>query len=87
MTQVQFNEATAREVTGGVRLGQVKTRDGFDVTIIYWDVESAYPIAGILHHGEKDDVVMQWTREGKRDIRRNVTTNFDLVIETEGGEQ
>ena len=86
MKQVLFNISDAEEIIRGIRFGKIKTRDGFDVTILHLSVDSSYPVAGIVHLGNKNDYVKQWTEDGKADHRRNVTTNYDLVIEMEGGE-
>jgi hypothetical protein len=86
MVEIAFNENLAREITAGVRLGRIKTKDGFPVEIIHWNVRPSFPIAGIVRLGDDCDYVRMYTREGKSDIRRNVTKNTDLVLEVEGGE-
>ena len=85
MIQKQFNEEEAREITEGKKFGTIKTRGGFPVRIIAWDLKSRYCIAGVIHMDE-DECVRQWTLEGKADFRRNVKSSLDLVLETEGGE-
>lgn len=85
MTQKQFNESEARKIVEGRKLGRVMTRDGMPVRILSWDVKSRYRIAGVVMLGD-DEYVKQWTAEGKADYRSNVTTNLDLILETEGGE-
>ena len=85
MTQIQFNEPTAREINGGIIEGSIKTRDGFSVRIVAWDAKGPYPIVGLVDM-ENAEYSKQWTADGKSDRRRNVRTNYDLVIETEGGE-
>ena len=86
MTQKQFNIEEARLISEGKKLGKIKTRDGFEVTILHWDVRNSHPIAGIVHLGDDCDYVRQWTNEGKADCRSFVTTSVDLVLEVEGGE-
>jgi len=86
MIEIKFDEGIAREITAGVRLGNIKTRDGFKVDIIHWNVRPSFPLAGIVRLGDDCDYVRQWTREGKSDIRPYVTMNSDLVLEVEGGE-
>ena len=86
MIQKQFNEQEARLITSGEKLGKIKTRDGFEVTIIVWDIDAAHRIVGIVHLGDHCDYLRQWLADGKSDRRPNVRTNYDLVIETEGGE-
>ena len=85
MTQMQFNESVARNIGAGLTFGQIRTRDGFPVRILSYDVKGRYPVAGVVMLGE-DEYVRQWTIEGKGDYRPNVRTNYDLVIEVEGGE-
>lgn len=86
MTEKQFNIEDARKIMTGEMYGRVKTRDGFDVTILTWNLRPAYPIGGIVHLGEGNDYLREWTADGKGDIRPNVTMCSDLVIEMEGGE-
>lgn len=86
MIEKQFNEETARLISSGEMLGKIKTRDGFDVTLIIWDINSSHRIGGIVHLGDNCDYLRQWLPDGKSDRRHHVRTNYDLVIETEGGE-
>lgn len=86
MTQIQFNIEDARKITTGEKYGRVVTRDGFPVTILAWDVRPSFPLAGIVHLGDDNDYVRQWTSQGKGDIRPNVVMKCDLVLEVEGGE-
>lgn len=86
MVQKQFNENDARKIVSGEMLGKVKTRDGFEVSIIVWDIDASHRIGGIVHLGDHCDYLRQWLPNGKSDRRNNVTTNYDLVLETEGGE-
>lgn len=86
MVEKQFDINEAKEIAEGKKLGKIKTRDGFEVTILHWSVRPSFPLAGIVHLGEDNDYVRQWTAEGKGDVRPHVTMKSDLVIETEGGE-
>ena len=86
MIQKKFNIEEARKIASGEMLGKIKTRDGFEVTIIHWHVRNSFPIAGIVHLGDNCDYVRQWTSEGKADCRSFVTMSVDLVLEVEGGE-
>ena len=86
MIEIKFDEGIAREITAGVRLGNIKTRDGFKVSIIVWNIDASHSIGGIVHLGDHCDYLRQWLPNGKSDRRNNVTTNYDLVLETEGGE-
>ena len=85
MKEIAFDGNKAREIKAKVTFGRIKTRDGFPVRILTWNVRSQYPIAGVVELG-KEEYVRQWTFDGRADIRRNVTTNYDLVLEVEGGE-
>jgi hypothetical protein len=86
MTQKQFNIEDARKIMTGEMYGKVMTRDGFPVTILHWSVRPSFPLAGIVHLGEDNDYVRQWTATGKSDIRPHVRMQSDLIIEVEGGE-
>ena len=86
MIKKQFNIEDARKIASGEMLGKIKTRDGFEVTIIHWNVRSSFPLAGIVHLGDDCDYVRQWTVKGRSDGRSFVTMNTDLVLEVEGGE-
>lgn len=85
MIEKQFNMAEAREIADGKKLGSIKTRDGYDVTILHLSVRPSFPLAGIVHLGDDNDYVRQWTALGKGDIRPHVTMRSDLILEVEGG--
>lgn len=85
MIEVAFCKGTAMDVINGELFGRIRTRDGAPVRILDWNVHNRYCIAGVVTVGD-DEYVRQWTIDGKADFRRNVTTNYDLVIEVEGGE-
>lgn len=85
MTEKQFNEAIAREIMAGIQFGNIKTRDGNPVRIVCWNAKGQQPIVGLIDVGGIE-MPMKYTAEGKSDTRANVTTNTDLVLETEGGE-
>ena len=86
MTQKQFNESEALEITLKVKYGQIKTRDVHPVRIICWDAKGEFPIIGLIGYDGIIERPMRYTREGKCDARPNVTTNNDLLLEMEGGE-
>lgn len=85
MIQKQFDEATAREINGGVRYGKIKTRDGHTARIICWNAKGKRPIVALFDIGEMERVA-RYTVNGRHDERDNVTSNMDLVLEVEGGE-
>lgn len=57
---------------------QYTTRDGFPVRIVATDAKGRYPVVGLVDM-DNAEYSRQWTREGKADIRPNVSTNYDLV--------
>jgi len=54
------------------------TRDGFAVRIVATDAKGRFPIVGLVDM-KNAEYARHWTAEGKADLRRNVTTNYDLV--------
>lgn len=84
MTQKQFNVEDARKIMTGEMYGRVMTRDGFPVTILVWDLRPTFPLGGIVHLGDNNDYLREWTAKGKADKRPNVTMQCDLVLEIEG---
>lgn len=85
MKEIAFDGNKAREIKAKVTFGRIRTRDGFPVNILAWNLKSKYPIAGVVELG-KEEYVRQWTYDGKADLRPNVRSGFDLVLEVEGGE-
>ena len=85
MIQIPFSEQQAKGIMLNESFGRIITRDGFPVRILAWNLKGSYPVAGVVDLGDAE-YCRQWTLEGKVDYRRNVTSNCDLVIETEGGE-
>lgn len=76
----------AREITGKIRFGKIKTRGGRPVRIVCWNAKGRFPIVALIDFGSFEQP-SRFTSDGKHDARENVTSNFDLVIEVEGGEQ
>jgi hypothetical protein len=87
MIEKQFNINEARLIASGEKLGKIKTRDGFPVSILVWDLRPSFPLGGIVHLGDDNDYLREWTATGKSDIRPHVRMQSDLVLEVEGGEQ
>lgn len=83
MTQKQFDITTAKAIASGKASGRIKTRDGFPVTILVWDLRPTFPLGGIVHLGDDNDYMREWTSKGKADKRPNVTMRSDLVLEVE----
>jgi hypothetical protein len=86
MIEIGFDKGTAMDIINGELFGAIKTRGGFPVRVLAWDVKSRYCIAGVVQMGD-DECVKQWTADGKADYRRNVTSSLDLVLQVEGGEE
>ena len=85
MIQKQFDEGTAREINGGLRYGRIKTRDGQEARIVCWNADGEKPIVALVRRPDGEHPHL-YTTDGRLDARPNVTTNLDLVLETEGGE-
>lgn len=80
-----FDITLAKKIADGSIKGRIKTRDGFPVTILVWDLRPTFPLGGRVHLGSNNDYLREWTSSGKSDKRRNVTMRSDLVLEVEGG--
>ena len=87
-TEKPFDLQTARNIfIFGNSFGEVRTRDYRKVRILSFAAKGDFPIVGTVEI-DKQDVAMQWTLEGKRDLRDNVTMNHDLLLlvpDEEGG--
>ena len=84
--QKSFDIGIAREINGGIRPGVIKTRDGFNVRIVSWNAKGRFPIVGLVDMVNAE-YARQWTENGSADLRPNIKSNYDLVIEEEGGGQ
>ena len=88
MKEINFDENIAREIAEGDRAGSIRTRFGDSVKLVYFGAKGNYPVVGLVDLGD-EEVSKQWTSDGRIDMRPNVTSCYDLVIETEtegGGE-
>ena len=85
MIEKQFNINIAREINGKVRYGKIKTKNGQPVRIICWNAKGDKPIIALVDYGTFE-LPAAYTKEGWFDKRPNVISNFDLVIQVEGGE-
>ena len=85
MEGTNFDINTAREITGGVTNGTIRTRDGFPVRLLAFNIKGRYPIAGVVDLGD-EEYPRVWTTEGKADLRPNVKTLYDLVIDNGGAQ-
>ena len=78
----RFSRSLARDIMAGNLLGRILTRDGRPVRILAWDAMGVRSIVGLIYMGDLDaELSWQWTKRGKSDIRPNVKTPTDLVIE------
>ena len=86
MIEIQFDLGTAQDIMNGELFGRIKTRDGKPVRIICTDTKGTQPIVGLIDMGDTE-FGMKYTLDGKTDVRNNVRTPSDLVLEVEGGEE
>lgn len=88
MKEIMFDKEVALDIMAGKVLGKIKTRWGNNVRLLHFGAKGKFPIVGLVDSEEKAcEIAMQWTEDGKCDIRPNVRTGFDIVIEVEGGEE
>jgi hypothetical protein len=73
-----FNLEKAHAITDGRIPGRIYTRDGYPVRIICWDAAGSLPIVGLVEY-DSFERAEHYTADGKNDIRRNVTTPYDLI--------
>ena len=85
MVRKQFNLEDALKIQKGEKSGKIVTRDGKDVRIVCTDAKGDRPIVALMMHGSYEWPGL-FTTDGRNDVRENVTTNSDLLLETEGGE-
>lgn len=86
MVQKQFNLEEALAIQRGEKFGKVVTRDGRDARIICTDAKGDRPIVALMMYGSYEWPGM-FTADGRNDVRENATSNHDLLLETEGGEE
>lgn len=68
-----------------IELNKQYTCDGFNVQILATDIDSRYPVVGVVKLGDHNDYCRQWTADGKADYRSFVNSKYDLI--EKGGEQ
>jgi len=85
MIQRRFSKDLAVKVAGGETLGFIMTKNGHPVRLLDTEAKGDYPVVGLIDMGSYE-ITRQWTADGKLDVREGISTNTDLVIETEGGE-
>ncbi len=87
LTQIPFNTKMARHIKHEVINGEVRTLEFRRVRLLVFNAKGDFPVVGLVEVGDQE-VVMQWTRDGKCDVRANVTTGNDLLLlvpDEEGG--
>lgn len=78
----KFNAKVASRIMAGRLRGSIRTIDGRPVRILAWDARGMRPIVGLIYMGDIDaELSWQWTMSGRTDLRPNVTSPSDLVIE------
>jgi len=85
MVEIKFNLNDALAIQKGEKFGMVKTRDGKPARIVCTDAKGNFPVVALIDCGGFESP-SNYTADGRNDWRDNVTSNMDLVIETEGGE-
>ena len=87
LTQIPFNIKMARYIKHEVIKGEVRTLEFRRVRLLIFNAKGDFPVVGLVEVGDQE-VVMQWTSEGKCDVLANVTTGNDLLLlvpDEEGG--
>ncbi len=88
LTEIPFNVKMARHIKHEVIKGEVRTLEFRKVRLLVFNAKGDFPVVGLVEFGDQE-VAMQWTLNGKRDVRNNVTTGHDLLLlvpDEEGGE-
>lgn len=80
MTQKKFDYNEASDIMAGRKFGKIKTRMGLNARIVCWDAKGGKPVVALIDT-VSGEMPRLYTAEGKYDLRGNVTTNYDLIIE------
>lgn len=89
LTEIPFNVKMARHIKHEVIKGEIRTLEFRKVRPLIFNAKGDFPVVGLVEVGDQE-VAMQWSLKGKRDLRDNVTTGNDLILlvpDEEGGEQ
>lgn len=89
LTEIPFNVKMARHIKHEVIKGEVRTLEFRKVRLLVFNAKGNFPIVGLVEI-DNQEIAMQWTSEGKHDVRDNVTTGNDLLLlvpDEEGGAQ
>ena len=84
LTEIPFDFGKFHQILNHLVKGEIRTNEYRKVKIFTCMAKGEYPIAGMVDQGDRE-IVMQWTLEGKRDTRNNVTANGDLLLLVEEG--
>lgn len=68
-----------------IDLNKQYTCDGFPVRILATDIDSSYPVVGVVQLGDNNDYSRQWTADGKADFHPHIRSRYDL--KEKGGNQ
>ena len=80
MTEFKFDFDLSKKIANGaVAMGAIMTREYRPVRMLASDAHGDFPLVGLITIG-RQEVVCQWTENGKCDTRDNVTTNNDLIL-------
>lgn len=83
MAKVEFKKEVVQEIKDNKVKGVIKTLHGDSVRLLDAEAKGELPIIGLIDNGE-NELVMQWTVNGKRNPERlNTPSIYDLYIEIE----
>lgn len=88
MVEIKFNLNVALAIQKGEKFWQILTSDGQPARIICTDARGYRPVIALIMDSDgRSELPMQYTVQGRHDVRENVTTNVDLHLYEEGGEE
>lgn len=83
MVKSEFNKETVQEIKDNKVKGVIKTLHGDSVRLLDAEAKGELSVIGLIDNGE-NELVMQWTVNGKRNPERlNTPSIYDLYIEIE----
>lgn len=85
MVEIKFNLNAALAIQKGEKFGQIRTSDGLPARIVCTDAKGDLPVVALITSGSSEYPV-QYTVDGRHDVREKVRTNHDLHLYEEGGE-
>ncbi len=88
MVEIKFNLNVALAIQKGEKFGLIETSDGLPARIVCTDAKGYRPVIALIMVSDGRSVFpMQYTVQGRHDVRDNVTTNVDLHLYEGGGEE